>query len=148
MRFVWSCYGFDMQNLPTEPADEILKIINNSIDQIRKDVAAPARKEDMRLYGGAIMQRLIVELRSKNIRVSVSIEPGHIMQHICGRIYLPEEWDALEVHGVTMKNIAGDGSARIPTRLCGCGKYVGYDGMSITHAEEVCNTKRSKGAVN
>lgn len=148
MKFIWSCAGFDLRSSLNEPVDTIMEIVSNHVDKIKKSIGDSSGEEWMRQNGGAVLQRLVVELRAKNIRVSIEVEPGHIMQHVCGRIYLPSEWGSLDIKPITLKNGAGDGSARMPTRLCGCGEYVGYDGMCVTHAENVCNTRQARGAAN
>ncbi len=140
--FTWSCLGFDVTGTPGESGEDIIRIVKSHATEVLKDKVYASE------HGGQILTRVLVELRSQGKKASVVIDPGHLVRHSCGRVYLPKDWNALRVEPVMMCNAVGDQEVKMPTRLCGCGEFIGYDKITMTHAEDVCNSKVPNGAVN
>lgn len=126
----WCCHGVSM--LLAHPISE--DVVNNAIVKHREKVGV--KQDDY----GMIVQITVVEMRSLGVGTSVQIVPGHVIQHSCKRLYTPDEWVALpalphNVQSTNGKNIV------VATRLCKCGKHVGYPEMKVTHVEHTCNAR-------
>jgi hypothetical protein len=128
---VWGCEGFLVSVMPVGVMRQVMRALQATPEDMQREL-----RDNL----GFLIVGMMTELRALGVRVSVQIQKGHVLRHVCGRSYTPEQWSQLIATPLTVTAICNGKSVVMPTRTCGCGSTISYASLDVTHPEAiVCN---------